>query len=101
MSTHDDPERDAPADRDLPVLDASAFSRSACDEALHELYHLLDGELTDDTRSRIESHLDDCAPCAEPYDFYAELRRVVQQRCRDQAPPSLLARIEDAIRQSG
>ena len=70
-----------------------------CDEALHELYHLLDGELTEERRGRILAHLDACQPCAEPYDFYAELRKVVQQRCRDQAPPELLARIEVALAQ--
>ncbi len=68
-----------------------------CEDALHEIYHLLAGEITDDKRAKIAGHLDDCAPCAEPYDFYAELRRCVQQRCQDTAPPELLARIRDAI----
>jgi mycothiol system anti-sigma-R factor len=70
-----------------------------CEDALHELYHLLSGELDDAKRSKIQAHLDECAPCAEPYDFYAELRRCLQQRCQDQAPPELLARIEQAIAQ--
>jgi mycothiol system anti-sigma-R factor len=60
-------------------------------------YDLLSGELDDDRRSQIRAHLDECAPCAEPYDFYAEVRRCLQQRCQDQAPPDLLARIEAAI----
>ena len=68
-----------------------------CNDALHELYDLLSGELTDVKRDKIQAHLDECAPCAEPYDFYAELRRCLQQRCQDQAPPQLLARIEQAI----
>jgi len=68
-----------------------------CDDALHELYHLLSGELDDAKREQIRTHLDECAPCAEPYDFYAELRRCLQARCQDTAPPELLARIEVAI----
>lgn len=68
-----------------------------CNEALHELYHLLSGELDDAKRVQIQEHLDQCSPCAEPYDFYAELRRTLQQRCRDSAPPDLLRRIEAAI----
>lgn len=68
-----------------------------CDEALHEIYHLLSGELDDTKRAQIGRHLDECAPCAEPYDFYAELRRTVQQRCQDQAPPGLRDRIAEAI----
>lgn len=71
--------------------------KQQCDEALHEIYHLLSGEIDDAKREQIAVHLDECAPCAEPYDFYGELRRCVQQRCRDQAPPELLARIEAAL----
>jgi mycothiol system anti-sigma-R factor len=72
-------------------------SKPQCDDALHELYHLLSGELDEAKRVRIRAHLDECAPCAEPYDFYAEVRRCLQVRCQDQAPPELLARIEIAI----
>ena len=68
-----------------------------CEDALHEIYHLLSGEIDDATRAKITEHLDECPPCAEPYDFYAELRRTVQMRCQDQAPPELLARIAEAI----
>jgi mycothiol system anti-sigma-R factor len=72
-------------------------SKPQCEDALHELYHLLSGEITDAKRDKIQTHLDECSPCAEPYDFYAELRRCLQQRCQDQAPPELLARIQVAI----
>ncbi|MDP1820664.1 MAG: mycothiol system anti-sigma-R factor [Acidimicrobiales bacterium] len=72
-------------------------SKPQCTDALHELYHLLAGELDDTKRAEIATHLDECPPCAEPYDFYAEVRRCVQERCHDQAPPDLLARIEQAI----
>ncbi len=68
-----------------------------CDEALHEIYHLLSGEIDDAKRNKIAAHLDECSPCAEPYDFYAELRRTVQQRCQDQAPAGLQDRIAEAI----
>ena len=54
-----------------------------CEDALHELYHFLDGELTDDRRALISTHLDDCSSCLGVFDFEAELRHVVSQRCRD------------------
>ena len=41
-----------------------------CEDALHEIYHLLSGEIDDAKRDKISAHLDECAPCAEPYDFY-------------------------------
>jgi mycothiol system anti-sigma-R factor len=72
-------------------------SKPQCDDALHELYHLLSGELDDAKREQITAHLDECAPCAEPYDFYAEVRRCLQVRCHDQAPAELLLRIQVAI----
>jgi mycothiol system anti-sigma-R factor len=74
-----------------------SHDEASCSEALHEIYDLLSGELNDDVRARIHRHLESCPPCAEPYDFYAELRQVVQQRCRDQAPQSLLLRVQAAI----
>lgn len=68
-----------------------------CDDALREIYRFLDGELTDDVRVRIEAHLRECSPCLEAFDFEAELRRLVAERCRDVCPDTLRARIQHAI----
>jgi len=79
--------------------------RGNCDEALQELYTFLDGELTEQKRSKIKTHLDDCSPCLEVYDFEAELRLVIKHRCQEQVPDSLrekvakkLAAIDDDLR---
>jgi len=68
-----------------------------CDEAVHELYHYLDGELTEERRRLIAVHLDLCAPCAHAVGFEAELRQVIAQRCTDRVPDSLLQRVAAAI----
>jgi mycothiol system anti-sigma-R factor len=68
-----------------------------CREALHRIYHFLDGELTSGRRHEIESHLDSCSPCFQMYGFETELRRVVHDKCRDAVPESLRQRIADAI----
>jgi mycothiol system anti-sigma-R factor len=68
-----------------------------CDDALNELYTFLDGELTSEVRGQIQQHLDDCNPCIEAYDFEAELRIVISQKCRDTVPEDLRSRIKDAI----
>lgn len=68
-----------------------------CDEAVHQLYHYLDGELTDERRLVISLHLDDCRSCADAAGFEAELRSVIANRCRDRVPEDLKARIADAI----
>ncbi len=68
-------------------------SSTACEEALKELYVYIDGELTDEKRSVIASHLDDCNPCLEAFDFEAELRIVISRRCHDDVPDSLKRKI--------
>ena len=70
---------------------------SECNETLRELYLYLDGELTDSDRVHIQQHLDDCSPCLEAFDFEAELRLVIRNRCTDHAPESLRERIARAI----
>ncbi|MDP9402281.1 MAG: mycothiol system anti-sigma-R factor [Actinomycetota bacterium] len=68
-----------------------------CGEAVHRLYHFLDGELDDDRRAVIQSHLDNCLPCLDAFDFEAELRAVIARKCRDQVPDELRSRIAVAI----
>jgi len=72
-----------------------------CKDTLRELYQYLDGHLSDDDREHIRHHLDDCSPCLEAFDFEAELRQVVRQRCCDQAPEALRDRIARAIEAEG
>jgi mycothiol system anti-sigma-R factor len=68
-----------------------------CNEAIHEIYHYLDGELTEEKRRIIAHHLQLCPPCAGPFDFYAELRILIARKCRDDVPPELRQRIAQAI----
>jgi mycothiol system anti-sigma-R factor len=70
---------------------------SECEDSLHELYAYLDGELTEDRRAAIHRHLDGCQPCAEPYDFEAELRDVIRKKCQEQVPESLVAKVRAAL----
>ena len=70
---------------------------SDCEDALHELYGFLDGELTEHRRSLIQHHLDDCQPCAEPYDFEAELRSVIRKKCQEQVPDDLMDKVRAAL----
>jgi mycothiol system anti-sigma-R factor len=68
-----------------------------CDEAVHQLYHYLDGELTDERRTVISEHLTFCGPCGGAAEFEAELRQVIANRCKDHVPESLIRRIAEAI----
>ena len=73
------------------------MSDEHCSDVLGQLYRFLDGELDDRARVRITAHLDDCSPCLEAFDFEADLRRVIANRCRDEVPDDLRARILGAI----
>lgn len=64
-----------------------------CEDALEELYSFLDDELDDLRRAHIKRHLDDCTPCLEVYDFHAELRVMISNKCRDKVPTELRDRI--------
>lgn len=68
-----------------------------CRQSVERLYHYLDGELTDERRRQIQQHLDECPPCVEAFDFEAELRQVIANRCKDHVPASLLDRVRRAL----
>jgi len=70
-----------------------------CDDALHELYEFLDGQLDDTRRQKIQHHLDDCPPCYEAFDFEVELRLVIAKKCHETVPEHLKQRIADALNQ--
>lgn len=72
---------------------------AGCEEALAELYTFLDGELTDERRTTIRRHLDDCTPCLEAFDFEAELRLVIRHRCSEEVPDSLRAKVAEQLEQ--
>jgi len=77
--------------------DTNSMFPLGCDDAVHELYHFLDGELTEERRAAIAQHLDWCAPCGSAAHFEVELRRVLADRCHDRVPNALIERIAAAI----
>ncbi|MCU1490604.1 MAG: anti-sigma factor [Acidimicrobiaceae bacterium] len=80
--------------RDEP---AASGDVADCEETVHRLYNFLDGELTEERRVAISSHLDGCGDCLEAVDFEAELRRVISDRCKDRVPEQLRNRIAEAL----
>ncbi len=72
-----------------------------CDELFANLDVLLDRELPQEELDRLETHLAACLPCAGRRDFESQLRAVVRERCADQAPADLVARIRTALELPG
>ena len=69
-----------------------------CNDTLRELETFLDGELSDDQRGVIRSHLTGCTDCLQAFDFHAELKSVIASKCRnDEMPPGLMDRIQSCF----
>jgi len=64
-----------------------------CDDLLHDLDHLLHGELPADQAAALKQHLQGCPPCFESADFQAQLKALVAKRCGEAVPEGLQARI--------
>ena len=71
---------------------------SDCAQTLRELDVFLDGELSDHQHAAIRHHLDGCMDCLGAFDFHAELKIVVAQKCQnDEMPAGLLGKIEQCF----
>jgi len=68
-----------------------------CNEVLRELYHFLDGEIDSSRREHIAAHIEGCLDCLDVFDFHAELRMVVAQKCTESIPEGLKARILEVL----
>jgi len=70
-----------------------------CDEALIEIESYLDGELGQDFRQEVESHLAGCSHCFERGEFRKRLREIVRRKCTavGELPPAVADRIRAAI----
>lgn len=69
-----------------------------CNDTLRELQLFLDEELSESARHTITAHLGGCPDCLQAFDFHAELRNVIKDKCHhDEMPPGLLSRIEQCF----
>ena len=80
------------------MRDANLGKTEQCQHALRVMYEFLDNELPESGRCHVEKHLDECIPCLEAYEFEAELKQVISQKCRDDVPPELYARVQFQLR---
>jgi mycothiol system anti-sigma-R factor len=81
--------------------EVSTYTRSVsdpCQDAIATLYSFLDGELTSESRVKIQYHLEECSPCFAAFGFEAELKAVIARKCRDDVPDSLRQRVAEALR---
>jgi len=69
-----------------------------CGQILNEVYLYLDLECSDDRRTAIRAHLDECSPCLREYGIELEVKALVARCCgTDRAPLELRDRLRAKI----
>ncbi|WP_446664620.1 mycothiol system anti-sigma-R factor [Flexivirga sp. B27] len=69
-----------------------------CGDYLSQIYELIDGELDDAGRARLQAHLDECPPCLDEYELDRILKALVQRSCAcEHAPDTLRTQILQRI----
>ena len=59
-----------------------------------EVWTLLDGECTEDTRAKLRQHLDDCPTCLRYYGVEERIKALIATKCSgEKAPQYLLERV--------
>ncbi len=68
-----------------------------CKEAVDKLYQYIDSELDPKTASEIRTHLDDCGPCCDSFEFEARLKGVIREHLSESVPTGLVDRVKQLI----
>jgi mycothiol system anti-sigma-R factor len=69
-----------------------------CAEILNEVYLYLDLECSDERRTVIKIHLDECSPCLREYGIEQEVKALVARCCgAERAPDELRDRLRAKI----
>jgi anti-sigma factor (TIGR02949 family) len=77
------------------------LSEISCEEVLAEIEDFLHGELDPSEAARLADHLSTCPPCFDRAEFQRELKAIVKQKCRSEAPQHLIWRVRQAIHLEG
>ncbi|MGH3967540.1 MAG: mycothiol system anti-sigma-R factor [Mycobacterium sp.] len=71
---------------------------AGCAEVIAEVWTLLDGECTADTREKLRQHLEECPGCLRRYGLEERIKALIATKCRgDKAPESLRERLRLGI----
>lgn len=85
--------------------DASAAAtpqmKAECAELIAEVWTLLDGECTPETRQKLKQHLDECPPCLRIFGIEEQFKALIATKCSgDRAPEGLRERLRLEIRRT-
>lgn len=69
-----------------------------CAAVVAEVWALLDGECTPESRSKLQQHLDDCPACLRHYGVEERVKRLIAAKCSgEKAPERLRQKLQIAI----
>lgn len=69
-----------------------------CAAVIAEVWTLLDGECTAESRDKLKQHLEECPTCLRVYGIEERVKNLIANKCRgEKAPDSLRARLQIEI----
>ncbi|GFG72869.1 mycothiol system anti-sigma-R factor [Mycobacterium botniense] len=72
-----------------------------CSEVIAEVWTLLDGECTPETRNKLRQHLEKCPECLRHYGLEERIKALIAAKCRgEKAPDHLRERLRMEIRRT-
>jgi mycothiol system anti-sigma-R factor len=78
-----------------------ASDKVRCEEALADIYLLLDRECSPERDAALRAHIDDCPPGLEEYGIDEHIKQLLARKCGgDHAPAELKSRLRASIRQT-
>ena len=78
-----------------------ASDKVRCEEALADIYLLLDRECSPERDAALRAHIDDCPPCLEEYGIDEHIKQLLARKCGgEHAPAELKSRLRASIRQT-
>jgi len=84
------PPTSAHGDSDDRSADAAPQIKAECAEVIAEVWTLLDGECTAETREKLRKHLEECPPCLQLYGLEERIKAVIATKCRGEKAPERL-----------
>ena len=77
-----------------PAGSHEPHSKAECAEVIAEVWTLLDGECTPETREKLKDHLERCPGCLRHYGLEERIKSLIAMKCRgEKAPEGLRERL--------
>ncbi len=84
-----------------PPMDPVDPEHPECAAVIAEVWTLLDGECTAETRDKLQHHLEECPTCLRHYGVEERIKKLIAMKCSgEKAPDGLLERLRLEISQT-